>query len=78
MNTQKARFALKKVAEREGVSMEQVTEDIEAAILEAIRHSYSQNDMAAIAAWQRIPCKGERPTALELVAYLAEQVNKDI
>lgn len=70
MDTAKAKKALKKLAQREGVSEETVRREIEVAIAEAMKSPEPQ----AQAFWRTIPHKGERPTPEEVIAYIAGMV----
>lgn len=70
MDTAKAKKALKKLAQREGVSEETVRREIEVAITEAMKSSEPQ----AQAFWKAIPHKGEQPTPEEVIAYIAGMV----
>ena len=63
-----AKKAILHIAEREGISIEDVSKEIELAIAEAINNS----DEAALERWSRIPCTGERPTAVEFIAYMSK------
>jgi len=71
-------FGVKKVfeelAQREGVTYEEIVQDIEDAIEEAIRNSYRTGNAKAIALWNMIPCEGDRPNAYEFMAYIGEKV----
>lgn len=70
MDTTKAKKALKKIAQREGVSEETVRREIETAIAEAMKSPEPQ----ARAFWESIPHKGEKPTPEEVVAYIADMI----
>ncbi len=61
MDTKKAHRAVQKIAKREGVSEEEIIADIDRAIAQAVLRVREQNDMAAIAQWERIPCAGAVP-----------------
>ena len=66
----RAYHALRKVAKMEGISVQQVVENIDEAIGEAYRTAKEENDREVIERWSKIPCRGELPTALELIVYL--------
>ena len=70
MDTAKAKKALKKIAQREGVSEETVRHEIEIAITEAMKSPEPQ----ARAFWKSVPHKGEQPTPEEVVAYIADMI----
>ena len=63
-----------KVARKEGISVRQVVSDIETVIQEAYTLALQENNSSVIEAWKAIPCKGELPTAVELVIYLSDRV----
>ncbi len=65
--------ALRKVAKKEGISVNQVIRDIDDTILEAWFTARRENNQEVLALWREIPCKGKLPTALELVVYLSEK-----
>lgn len=68
MNITKAQCALERTAQMNGVSVNQVYKEIEIAISEAME----SNDKHVQAMWAKIPCSGDRPTPVELVAFLGE------
>ena len=70
MDIAKAKKALKKLAQREGVSEETIRHEIEVAIAEAMKSPEPQ----AQAFWKTIPRKGEQPTPEEVIAYIAGMV----
>ena len=72
MNCEKwnAYYALRQVAKKEGISVQQVIQEIDVVIGEAYSAAKKGKDLEVLARWDLIPCKGEIPTALELVAYL--------
>lgn len=70
----KAKKAMKIVAEKEGISINNVREEMKAAMAEGMRSS----DPEAQEMWKRIPCKGEEPEPEELIAWLAEQVKEKL
>lgn len=74
MNKRKAQKAIQEVAKRNGVTEQEVVEEIEAAITQAYRASIQSHNQEAIALWERVPKAGEVPTAYELVAFLRKQV----
>ena len=67
MDVTKAERALKKLAQKEGVSVETVRREIENAIAAAQRRT----DPQAQKFWKSVPCKGERPTPEEVIVYIA-------
>lgn len=73
MSLDKARRAIELTARREGITAEQVRQEIQEAIDRAF-----DNPPNALAAYRirQIPCKGERPTPEEFIVYVAEQASK--
>ena len=69
-----AYHALRQVAKKEGISVQQVILDIEEAITEAYFTAKKEDDQPVLERWNAIPSKGEIPTALELVAYLGDKL----
>ena len=71
MDSKKMRIvenALRQIAEREGKTIDDIREDIRAA-LSAGRES---PDASVRDRWQSVPCVGDEPTPEEVVLYLAE------
>lgn len=70
----KARSAVKTTARKEGISVENVREEMKAAIAEGMK----SGDPAVQAMWQDVPSRGrgEVPEPEELIAWLAEQVRE--
>lgn len=66
MDVERARWAMKKIARRQGLTEKQVVADIEFAIDEALETAHRESDLEVLAKWEAIPCKGSRPTAYEL------------
>ena len=71
----KAYMAMKEVAKKEGVSLTVVMERINEAIEEAYLRAHNEGNSEILEKWRDIPCDGDIPTALEMIVYLAEQVN---
>ena len=72
MNKEKAQAALLTVALQKGIPLEAVIQEIDTAI--AAAYQTAQKNPASLDKWKRIPCKGEIPTALEMVSYLGDIV----
>ena len=72
VNMSRAERALRMTAQKHGVSYETVIKEIEFAISDAIETARRNNDMEKLAMWSAIPCKGDIPTAKEMVAYFME------
>ena len=68
----RAQNALEGVALAHGVSVQTVIQDIEEGIAEAVR----TDDPVVLARWKMIPCEGKTPTAVELIAFLGEILEK--
>ena len=66
-----AKRAIRKIAEREGISEEQVMADMACAMEEMRQAAYASGDARKIAFWESFPCEGERPTAYEFVAFMS-------
>ena len=73
MNIEKAYRSLQRVAQQQGITIEQVIESIN----EVIQIGMANPDPIVKARWALIPRKGEAPTAVELVAYLGELMLSD-
>ena len=69
----RAYHALRKVAQMEGITVQQVIRNIDDAIREAYSSAKDENNQEVLKRWKEVPCEGELPTALELVAYLGEK-----
>ena len=67
-------FALLEVAAREGLPLSSILQSINEAILDAHSSALAEPNPNALAVWSDIPCAGDISTAVELVAYLAQQV----
>lgn len=62
--------AFKKIAKSEGISVNEVKQEIQKAIDDAIQ----SDDPAVQAYWKKMKYKGEKPTPEEVVLYIARQV----
>jgi hypothetical protein len=63
--------AIELVAMKNGVSAEDVLQDIKHAIFIGM----CSQDPAVQMRWREVPCKGEYPTPEELIAYIAANVD---
>lgn len=72
MDIGKAKKALIKLAQQNGVSEEAVRREIEFAITEAMKNP----EPKAQAFWKSIPHKGELPTPEEVIVYIADMVKE--
>ena len=72
MNKKKIERSLKKVAEKYGVSVEEVRRDISFAASTAKENP----DPKIQAFWDSIPSKGEKPTPEEVIAHIAGIADK--
>lgn len=70
----KIKEILKKVAQKHGVSVEEVEREIEIALAMAQWNP----DPAAQAVWASIPRKGTRPTTEEVIAHLAKTIKDEM
>ena len=68
----KARQAIKTIADKKNIPPDYVRREIEAAISEAMRNP----DPAIKSMWESVPCKGDVPEPEELIAWLAEQAKE--
>lgn len=66
--------ALLKVAQNNGVSLEEVIKEIEIGIQDAIETAKKENNQAILDKWKNIPCAGDSPTAVELITYIGSQL----
>ena len=73
MSLDKARRAIEETARREGITAEQVRQEIQKAIDRAF---YNPSNALTSYRIRQIPCKGERPTPEEFIVYVAEQASK--
>ena len=67
--------ALKEVARREGVPLEEVMQEISMCITEGMKNCRDRDDRQALEMWDAIPRQGRIPTPVELVAYLSGRVS---
>ena len=66
--------ALLQVAEKNGVSLNEVVTEIETAIRNSIEQAIKDNNVEALAMWAQIPCQGEYPSAVELITHIGGQI----
>lgn len=66
-----AKKAIRRIAMRERVTVEEVHKQMKLAILAGL----CNQDSAVQARWKKIPCEGEVPTPGELIAYLATHID---
>lgn len=70
MEESKVIRAFEKIAKSEGISVNEVKQEIQKAIDDAIQ----SDDPAVQAYWKKMKYKGEKPTPEEVVLYIARQV----
>ena len=70
MEESKVIRAFEKIAKSEGISVNEVKQEKQKAIDEAIQ----SDDPAIQAYWKKMKYKGEKPTPEEVVLYIARQV----
>lgn len=64
--------ALKQIAAREEITVEQVRQEIQ----EAIDIGMAACNPLVQAAWKSIPCKGDKPTPEEVIVHICRQVQR--
>lgn len=67
-----AENAIKKLATRDGVSVEYVRTQMKIAMINGL----CSEDPVQKAYWKSIPCEGDNPTPEEFIAYTAKVVKK--
>ncbi len=67
-----AENAIRKIAQRDGVSVEYVRTQMKIAMLSGM----CSGDPAVKARWADIPCEGEVPTPEELIMHFAEKYKR--
>lgn len=67
--------AIQKVAEKEGISQEQVVADMEQSIEEMWQDAYDSGDKRKIAFWESLPHEGEKHTIYEFIDFLINFVH---
>ena len=65
--------ALDKIAKSEGITTEEVKEEIALAIACALK----SDDPKVQSFWKNIPCNGEAPTVEEVIRHIAMQLASD-
>lgn len=70
MEKSKVIRAFEKIARKEGISVDEVRQEIQKAIDDAMQ----SDDPAVQAYWRKIKFKGKKPTPEEVVLYIAKQV----
>lgn len=65
-----AEDAIRKIALREGITVEEVRIEMKKAMLIGL----CSQDPAIRERWKKIPCKGDVPTPEELIIYMAQNV----
>lgn len=70
MEKSKVIRAFEKIARKEGISVDEVRQEIQKAIVDAMQ----SDDPAVQAYWRKIKFKGKKPTPEEVVLYIAKQV----
>lgn len=72
MNKINAEAAIRKIALREGITVEEVRTEMKKAMLIGL----CSQDPAIRAKWKKIPCKGDIPTPEELIVYMVQHVKE--
>lgn len=68
----KAQKIFERVARQHNTSVEDVKREIQMAMLAGMNDPTPEVQEH----WKEIPCKGDKPTPEELLAYLTEKMNK--
>ena len=66
----RAHTAIQTIADKEGIPVDKVREEMKSAISEGL------SDHSVQEIWKEIPCKGKTPEPEELIAWIAEQVRE--
>ncbi len=74
MREKRAYQAVRKVAKAHGLPEETIISEIEKAVDMAWKEAYARGDDRMLRRWAEIPCRGKKPTALELIAHLGENL----
>jgi hypothetical protein len=72
MNPKKAQRALKQIAKRDSVTVEEVRREIQIAIVSAQRNP----DPRVRAFWESVTRKGTTPTPEEVIAYIRANIHR--
>lgn len=64
--------SLQLIAKKEGITMEEVREEIALAVSYALK----SNDKDLQHFWKNIPCEGSAPTIEEIIDFLAKKIAK--
>ena len=67
------KLALQEVAAANNTTVEEVRKEI----MIAMEAGLSNPDAAVQALWREIPCKGDKPTPEEFIAFIKEKVKKE-
>ncbi|MDE6132904.1 MAG: hypothetical protein K2G04_05975 [Oscillospiraceae bacterium] len=70
----KAKKAINKVAEQEGLPVEEIRKEMQIAIDEGLKSTEPQ----AVEFWKGIPHKGEKPTPEEFIDYISKNFRKQL
>lgn len=74
MKKSKFNEAMEVIGKREGISPEEVESEIQRTI-DAVFYNL---DNSAEFEWEKIPCKGKRPTPEEFVEYMSEKIKETV
>ena len=67
-----AQIAIALAAKENGMTTEEFTKEIQLAIDEALQ----SKDPIAQELWKLVPKEGEKPTAIEFIAYMRKQIHR--
>lgn len=68
---------LQRVAADHCVSVEEVMKEIAICIDAAVETAERENNIEALAIWHSIPRAGDKPTPVELLAFLANKIKEN-
>lgn len=75
---QKERLKIEKnleiIAKKEGITPEEVKEEIG----KAISYAMKSDDPKVQRFWSSFPCEGDAPTVEEVIGYLADKLSKEV
>lgn len=77
MENKGAYKALEQVALKMGITVSEVIFEIDEAILAAYSKAKESNNVELLRKWQKIPRKGEIPTAVEFVDYMSKRLTEE-
>lgn len=70
--------AIQEIAKKNGVPEESVIYEIEYAIQDAYEHAKRDNDILLLWRWKKITGKEEIPSAVDFIAYMADNIENNM